>query len=189
MAARSTCAPSGRDDGSRRTAAFARTLRWCARRCSPRRRWSPSRPRWPRTPRLALARGRRARRSRITSGTIVYQHGGRVETSRLVHLNEHGDEFEKLVNLEGPAREVIRSHGEVRCYYPDAKVVRIEPRTFRNAFPSLSPQQQAACRILHFPDGRARARGGLETQAWVFEPKDGLRYGHKFWADPDRARS
>ena len=39
---------------------------------------------------------------------------------------------------------MIRSNGEVRCYYPDAKVVRIEPRTFRNAFPSLSPQQQKA---------------------------------------------
>ncbi len=26
---------------------------------------------------------------------------------------------------------------------------------------------------------------GIETQAWVFEPKDGLRYGHKFWADPE----
>ena len=24
---------------------------------------------------------------------------------------------------------------------------------------------------------------GLETQAVVFEPKDGLRYGHKLWAD------
>ncbi len=41
-----------------------------------------------------------------------------------------------------PPREVIRSQGEVRCYYPDAKLVRIEPQTFRNAFPSLSSQQQ-----------------------------------------------
>mgnify|MGYP003694745329 CR=1 FL=1 len=24
---------------------------------------------------------------------------------------------------------------------------------------------------------------GLDAQAWVFEPKDGLRYGHKFWVD------
>ena len=24
---------------------------------------------------------------------------------------------------------------------------------------------------------------GLDVQAWVFEPKDGLRYGHKFWVD------
>ena len=105
--------------------------------------------------------------------------------SRLVHLNEQGKEFEKLVNLDGPAREVIRMNGEVRCYYPDAKLVRIEPRTFRNAFPSLSPQQQAA--LADFYRFRMAERGrvaGIETQAWVFEPKDGLRYGHKFWVDP-----
>ena len=131
-----------------------------------------------------LARAAAAARQQNYIGTIVYQHGGHVETSRLVHLFEQGDEFEKLVNLEGPAREVIRGNGEVRCYYPDAKVIRIEPRTFRNAFPSLSPQQQAALAdYYHFRMVERGRVAGIETQAWVFEPKDGLRYGHKFWAD------
>ncbi len=79
---------------------------------------------------------------------------------------------------------MIRRNGEVRCYYPDAKIVRVEPRTFRNVFPSLSPQQQAA--LTDYYDFRRAERdrvAGLETQAWVFVPKDGLRYGHKFWAD------
>jgi sigma-E factor negative regulatory protein RseB len=133
-----------------------------------------------------LARAATAAQKQNYVGTIVYQHGGRFETSRLVHLNDRGNEFEKLVNLEGPAREVIRMNGEVRCYYPDAKVIRIEPRTFRNAFPSLSAQQQAA--LTEYYSFRMAERGrvaGIETQAWVFEPKDGLRYGHKFWADPE----
>ena len=118
-------------------------------------------------------------------GTIAYQHGGRFETSRLVHLNDQGREYEKLVNLDGPAREVIRMNGEVRCYFPDTKVIRVEPRTFRNAFPSLSPQQQAALTDFYTFRMAGRERvAGIETQAWVFEPKDGLRYGHKFWADP-----
>ncbi len=118
-------------------------------------------------------------------GTIVYQHGNRFETSRLIHLNDQGREYEKLVNLDGPAREVIRMNGEVRCYYPDTKVVRVEPRTFRNAFPSLSPQQQSALTDFYTFRMAGRERvAGIETQAWVFEPRDGLRYGHKFWADP-----
>ena len=131
-----------------------------------------------------LARAAAAARQLNYLGTIIYQHGGHVEASRLVHLNDLGEEFEKLVNLEGPAREVIRSHGEVRCYYPDVKIVRIEPRTFRNAFPSLSPPQQKA--LAEFYDFRKAETGrvaGIETQAWVFEPKDALRYGHKFWVD------
>jgi len=91
-----------------------------------------------------LGRAAAAARQLNYVGTIVYQHGSYVETSRLVHLYELGEEYDKLITLEGPAREVIRSHGEVRCYYPDVKLVRVEPRTLRNAFPSLSPQQQKA---------------------------------------------
>jgi sigma-E factor negative regulatory protein RseB len=132
-----------------------------------------------------LTRAAAAARQLNYVGTIIYQHGGYVETSRLTHLNDLGEEFEKLVNLEGPAREVIRSHGEVRCYYPDTRTVRIEPRTFRNAFPSLSPQQQKSlAEFYDFRKAETARVAGLDTQAWVFEPKDGMRYGHKFWADP-----
>jgi sigma-E factor negative regulatory protein RseB len=131
-----------------------------------------------------LNRAATAARQQNYLGTIVYQAAGRIESSRLVHLNDDGAEFEKLVNLDGPAREVIRSHAEVRCYYPDAKLVRIEPRTFRNAFPSLSQQQlRSLSDYYEFRRAEQARVAGLDTQAVVFEPKDGLRYGHKFWAD------
>ena len=131
-----------------------------------------------------LARVAQAARTLNYVGTIVYQRGDRVETSRIVHLNLGGKEFEKLVSLDGPAREVVRSQGEVRVYYPDAKIVRVEPRTFRNAFPSLSPDQQKS--LKEFYDFKAAATervGGVSADVVVFEPKDGLRYGHRFWSD------
>jgi sigma-E factor negative regulatory protein RseB len=130
-----------------------------------------------------LARAAGAARTLNYTGTLVYQqHLGRVETSRIVHWNDAGNEFEKLVNLEGPAREVIRSNTEARCYYPEAKVVRVEPRTFRNAFPALSTQQQKVlAEYYELKKAEADRVAGMETQAWVFEPKDGLRYGQKLW--------
>jgi len=82
-----------------------------------------------------LARAAAAARDLNYVGTIVYQHGSRVETSRLVHMNDRGREAEKLVNLDGPAREVIRRGGEARCYYPDAKIIRVEPRALRLIVP------------------------------------------------------
>ena len=52
----------------------------------------------------------------------------------------------------------------MRCYYPDAKIVRVEPRTFRNAFPSLSPQQQKSlAAVLRFPQGRAASASPAST--------------------------
>jgi len=132
-----------------------------------------------------LSRAASAARNLNYVGTIVFQHGGRVETSRLIHRNDGGVELEKLVNLDGPPREVIRNAGEVRCYYPDAKIVRVEPRTFRNVFPSLSKEQQASlAQFYEFRRAETARVAGIEAQAYVFEPRDGLRYGHKFWADP-----
>jgi sigma-E factor negative regulatory protein RseB len=131
-----------------------------------------------------LARAAQAARQLNYVGTIIYQVGSRVESSRITHLFEGGSEFAKLVNLDGPAREVVRSQNEVRCYYPDAKLMRIEPATFRNVFPSLLPeQQQSLSRFYDFRiDGEDRV-GGRPVQIVVFEPRDGLRYGHRFWAD------
>jgi sigma-E factor negative regulatory protein RseB len=131
-----------------------------------------------------LARAAAAARDLTYGGTIVYQRGPRIEVSRLMHLNDHGSEFEKLVNVDGPAREVIRSDGEVRYYYPDSRLIRIEPRAFRNAFPSLSAQEQKAL-IDNYDARKAEVVrvAGQDAQAWEFEPKDGLRFAHKFWVD------
>jgi sigma-E factor negative regulatory protein RseB len=131
-----------------------------------------------------LARASQAARKLDYVGTIVYQIGPRVESSRITHLYENDREFAKLVNLDGPAREVVRSDGELKCYYPDAKLVRVEPGTFRNVFPSLSPeQQQSLSRYYAFRVVGEDRVGGRPVQVVVFEPKDGLRYGHRFWSD------
>ena len=131
-----------------------------------------------------LEHAAQAARTLNYAGTIVYQHNGHVETSRLVHVFDAGQEQEKLVSLDGPAREVIRSSAEVRSYFPDAKIIRIEPRTFRNVFPSLSAEQLR--NLAQYYEARmvvSERVAGHWTQVMTFEPKDGLRYGHKFWAD------
>ena len=131
-----------------------------------------------------LARVAQAGRQLNYAGTIVYQRGNRTETSRIVHLNNGGKEYEKITSLDGPAREIVRTQNEVRIYYPDAKVVRIEPRLFRNAFPSLSPEQQKSLRDYYdFKVVGGERVGGVAADIVVFEPKDGLRYGHRFWSD------
>ncbi len=133
-----------------------------------------------------LERTASAARSQNYVGTIVYQHQGRVETSRLAHRFVDGVEEDRMVSLDGPAREVIRSEGEVRCYYPDAHMMRVEPRTIRNVFPSLSEEQQRSL-AEHYTFRKAEAArvAGYDAQAWVFEPRDAYRYGHKFWSEKE----
>lgn len=131
-----------------------------------------------------LARAAQAARQLNYVGTIVYQIGARVETSRLVHLFDNGMELEKLVSLDGPVREVVRTSTDVRYYYPDVKLVKIEPRTFRNAFPSLSAdQQRSLSQYYDFRVVTGERVGGRAADVVSFEPRDGLRYGHRFWSD------
>ena len=118
------------------------------------------------------------------SGTFVYQHGDQVETSRIVHFVESGNEYEKLETLDGPRREVIRNNDEVLCYYPDAKIVRSDKRVARRTFPALLPEQLSSLtEYYEIRIGESERIGGFDSQALVLEPKDGMRYGHKFWAD------
>ena len=129
------------------------------------------------------------------SGTFVYNHAGRTETSRIVHyVNSAGGEFERMETLDGPAREVIRTNDEVTCYLPDAKTVIIEKRGKRR-FPVQLPEQ-----LTGVADNYAvRLAGmdrvaGYDCQVILLVPRDKLRYGHHFCADagsglPLRART
>lgn len=131
-----------------------------------------------------LMRVQQAARTLNYSGTVIFRQNARFDTYRLAHMFENDQESEKLLSLDGPAREVVRSATEVRYYFPDAKVVYIEPRTIRNVFPALSPEQTAnLTQYYEFkltPGGRV---AGRITEMASFEPRDGMRYAHRFWAD------
>jgi sigma-E factor negative regulatory protein RseB len=129
------------------------------------------------------------------SGTFVYQHGDRIETSRIVHfVNAAGGEFEKLETLDGPAREVIRTNDQVSCYLPDSKTVIVEKRSARR-FPALIPEQLSGVSDNYtvIVTGKDRV-AGYDCRLVVLEPRDRLRYGHQFCAEtgsglPLRART
>lgn len=120
------------------------------------------------------------------SGTFVYQHGQRVETSRIVHFVDSDGEHEKLETLDGPRREIIRNNDEVLCYYPDAKVVRSQKRMQVRSFPALLPEQLSAItQYYSVRKDKTERIAGFSSQALVLEPRDGMRYGHKLWAELD----
>ena len=118
------------------------------------------------------------------SGTFVYQHGDHVETSRIVHFADASGEYEKLETLDGPRREIIRNNDEVMCYYLDAKIMRSEKRMARRTFPALLPDQLSALtEYYQIRKDEPERIAGFDSQALVLEPRDGMRYGHKFWAE------
>ncbi len=118
------------------------------------------------------------------TGTIVYQRRGAAETSRIVHLFENGVEMERITTLDGPPFEVVRVNEELTCYIPDARVMRIEPRTGRQGFPSLHPRQLTTL-AQHFTVKKLEIErvAGHDAQVWMFEPNDEFRFWHKLWTE------
>jgi sigma-E factor negative regulatory protein RseB len=123
-----------------------------------------------------------ATRTLSYTGTFVYQHGGRSETSRITRLASA--DIEKLEVLDGLPRELVRSKDTVRCYLPEAKVVKVERRTADRTFPGLLPERiNALARHYDIALGDARRIAGFECQSVKLTPKDNLRYGYHLYAD------
>ncbi|MBX9812430.1 MAG: MucB/RseB C-terminal domain-containing protein [Burkholderiales bacterium] len=118
------------------------------------------------------------------SGTFVYQHGTKSETSRIVHyVNSAGGEFEKLEVLDGPAREVVRNNDQVTCYLPATKTVVIEQRNARQ-LPVLLPERMTDIAENYTARKAETDRvAGYDCQVIVLEPKDNMRYGRSFCAE------
>jgi sigma-E factor negative regulatory protein RseB len=132
---------------------------------------------------LALLRKiQEATRSLSYTGTFVYQHGGRSETSRITRLA--AADVEKLEVLDGLPRELVRTKDTVRCYLPESKVVKVERRTADRTFPALLPERvNALSRHYDIALGEGRRIAGFDCQAVKLTPKDNLRYGYHLYAD------
>ena len=118
------------------------------------------------------------------SGTFVYRSGGKVDTSRIAHSLRDGIEFERIEALDGSPREVIRAGGEVKCFFPDEKLVIIENRSIGRGFPALLPAGLGSLPEHYAIRSGAQGRvAGLKSRAVLLQPRDDLRYGHEFWMD------
>lgn len=118
------------------------------------------------------------------SGTFVYRSGARVDTSRIAHSHSNGLEFERIEALDGSPREVLRAGSEVKCFFPEEKLLIIESRASQRGFPTLLPAG-----LGNLPEhyairsGREGRVAGLKSRAVLLEPRDEWRYGHEFWMD------
>ena len=118
------------------------------------------------------------------TGTFVYHHGSQVETSRITRIVGASGPVERLERLDGMPREIIRSRDQVVCYLPDAMTVKIDKQTGRNRFPLILPDQlKELSENYTIRKGEVERVAGYDCQVIVLEPKDRLRYGHKFWVD------
>ncbi len=116
-------------------------------------------------------------------GTLVYLQDGQVQSMRVIHKASKNGEYERLVNLNGVAREVIRKDDVVTCYMPDKKKVTVGKRQYnRHMLSKLVKNDFSALQEYYEFKLEAEDRiAGLKTQRILIQPRDKLRYGYRLW--------
>ena len=131
-----------------------------------------------------LSRAQASARMSNYSGLVIHVSGDRATTTRLTHIWLAGEEHEKIENLDGPAREIVRHNDDMQCYYPDAKTVRLDRRITARFFPSiLQAPVPAIAESYTMKLGDVDRVLGRECQ-WVnLEPRDALRFAQRLCAE------
>ncbi|ODN66505.1 MucB/RseB C-terminal domain-containing protein [Methylophaga muralis] len=119
-------------------------------------------------------------------GVFAYQSGKTFQSVRIYHRNDDGTESERLISLNGAAREVIRSDDTVTCINPDGKQINVSQRPLGRGFPSDLPRRlSSATAFYELKLGDEDRIAGKLTQRVDIKPVDSYRYGYRLWMDKE----
>lgn len=119
-------------------------------------------------------------------GVFAYRSGKTFQSVRIYHRNNDGTESERLISLNGAAREVIRSNDTVTCINPDGKQINVSQRPLGRGFPSDLPRRlRSATPFYELVMGEEDRIAGKLTQKLEIKPVDNYRYGYRLWMDKE----
>ncbi|MFT4242722.1 MAG: MucB/RseB C-terminal domain-containing protein [Acidovorax sp.] len=125
--------------------------------------------------------------TRPYAGTfVVLSASGAMASSRIWQACDGQRQLERVEALSGTPRTVFRRNDEVRTFWPQSHVVRVDRREVSGLFPSVpvvtgaAISQFYAARLL----GQERVAGRVADVVW-FKPQDSLRFGYRFWSEKD----
>jgi len=135
-------------------------------------------------PRVWIARMNEALATRNYDGVFVHRVAAQRETLRIIHRVKDGRMSERLVSTDGSGREFVRNGPEWVAYFPDRKIAiaeqRNRPSGFIASLNGLSRETEDFYEIRYVERQRLQ---GVNTRVITVRPRDGLRYGYRFWID------
>jgi len=115
-------------------------------------------------------------------GVFVHSQQGILESMHILHANSNGNEHERMLSLNGEAREIIRNNSLVTCIWPNSQSVIVSKSKKREILPQVEDLLASSALYdlsLEVPDRVA----GINTHVVSIKPRDSYRYGYTFWID------
>ena len=123
-----------------------------------------------------------AMRNLSYNGNFVYMHESHLESMHITHFRDADGEKERLLSLNGEAREVIRDNQNLTCIWPSSRKVVVDLSRKNSFSPIFIPEDIA--RLEKFYDMKLLGQDRIanhETVVVHINPRDQYRYGMKFW--------
>jgi sigma-E factor negative regulatory protein RseB len=137
-------------------------------------------------PWIQIEKASQAARQLSYKGIFVYQNNQEMRSIEITHLNNGKEEFARIVNLDGPSRELLSRGDNVVVFNPTKENVLIQKRQGQNLFPAILPSNIEFVKSsysLRFGD--QERIGGREAQIVYLDPRDEYRYPYKLWLDKE----
>ena len=119
-------------------------------------------------------------------GDFVYMYENQLESMRIAHYRDEHGEKERLISLNGEAREVIRDNQNLTCIWPSSRKIVVDLSRKNSFSPIFIPED--IVRLEKFYSMKLLGMDRIadqETMVVHIDPKDHYRYGMKFWINQD----
>jgi len=127
---------------------------------------------------------RQATSSLNYQGVVAYIKDQQVESFKLFHQVNEGQERERLVSMNSPLREVVRTDGNVARYSADSQQVVVETKPANQSVLMSLPEDPSLLDRYYQINLRGQEYvAGALTQVVALEPRDGYRYTRLLWID------
>ncbi len=117
-------------------------------------------------------------------GTLMFSAGGVMSSSRVTHICDGHQRYERIEVLDGRARLQYRHNEQMLTLWPASKLARIEQRDPVAEFPALPASAVPHALESYELSLLARDRiAGHEADVLMFKPHDKHRFAQRLWAD------
>ena len=119
-------------------------------------------------------------------GVFTYQTGTKLQAIRIIHKTNNNGEVERLLSLNGAARELVRTNDIVTCIFPEGKQVNVDRRPLGRGFPSdLLSRLGSAIPYYEITLGEEARVADRSAKKLLVTPSDNYRYGYHLWVDEE----
>ncbi len=115
-------------------------------------------------------------------GTFTYRRNDQMQGIEIIHGVEGEREFERMVTLNGPTREIVRDGDKVRCEFQQDDPFMVDQSSYPRPFVLADAAQLKDLeRFYQVTTEQSGPIAGFSSQKVALMPRDPYRYGYRFW--------